>query len=427
MPDAEQVEDTDAVGVASAALLARAMPPVVSQRVARLARGALLAIARRTHGRALELVEDDRVVRLAGEEPAVRVDVHDARSYSALLRHATVGLGESYVAGWWDADDLCGLVRSLSQRSRPLLRRLDDLGRRTRALDRLVVRRAPDRGADQRNVSAHYDVSNDLYRLMLDETMTYSCGIFEDASSTLREAQVAKLDRICRKLDLREDDHLVEIGTGWGSLALHAATRYGCRVTTTTISHRQRELATERVTKAGLTGRIQVADLDWRDLEGTYDKLVSIEMIEAVDWRHHDEFLAKCAALLRPGGLAALQVIVIDDRSFDRAKRHQDFLRRMIFPSGCLPSVASLIGSLARATDLRVVDVEDISAHYPPTLRAWAANLAASHDELRRLGAPEPFLRLWALYLAYAEAAFHEDHIGDVQVLLRAPAARPSA
>lgn len=414
--------------VATHELLELAQVPSLKDGFAAAAsRRVLLTAARRTSGRALELDEGGRNVAIKGEPPPVRIEVHDRRAYAALLRRATVGLGASYVAGWWDADDLTGVVRTLSQRSRPLLDRLDALGRRTSAVDRLVARRAPDRGADRRNVSAHYDVSNDLYRVMLDETMTYSCGIFEAPGASLREAQVAKLDRLCQKLALTSEDHLVEIGTGWGSFAIHAATRYGCAVTTTTISERQRELATERVDKAGLTGRVRVVGVDWRDLEGSFDKLVSVEMIEAVDWRLHDAFLAKCASLLRPGGRAALQAIVIDDRSFERAKRHQDFLRRMIFPGGCLPSVASLTASIARATNLRVTDLEDISDNYPPTLRAWASNLAQGRDELRRLGVPEPFLRLWALYLGYAEAAFLEDHIGDVQLVLSSPTARRSA
>jgi len=232
------------------------------------------------------------------------------------------------------------------------------------------------------------------------------------------------MDRICSKLDLRPDDHLVEIGSGWGGFAIHAAVRYGTRVTTTTVSEAQRAYVEQRVAQAGLTERVTVLGEDWRDLRGRFDKLVSVEMIEAVDWRRHDEFLATCAALLADDGLAAVQAIVIDDRSFERAKRHQDFIRRMVFPGGCLPSVASLTASLARSTDLRIVDLEDIGRHYAETLRRWRANLDSHEREIRRLEMGIEFRRLWTLYLAYCEAAFLERHVSDVQVLLAKPSWR---
>jgi cyclopropane-fatty-acyl-phospholipid synthase len=259
---------------------------------------------------------------------------------------------------------------------------------------------------------------------MLDETMTYSCAIFGGPGTSLGAAQVAKMDRMCMKLDLQPDDRLVEIGSGWGGLAMHAARRYGCSVTTTTISEAQHAYVAKQVGEAGLAERVTVLGSDWRDLEGRYDKLVSIEMIEAVDWRHHDEFLAKCGELLVDDGLAALQAIVIDDRSFERAKRHQDFVRRMVFPGGCLPSVASISASLARASDMRIVDLEDIGRHYGETLRRWRENVAERAEEIDRLGVGTEFLRLWRLYLCYCEAAFLERHISDIQVVMAKPAWR---
>ncbi len=248
--------------------------------------------------------------------------------------------------------------------------------------------------------------------------MTYSCAVFERPSATLAEAQETKIDRLCTKLELAPTDHLVEIGSGWGGLAVHAAARYGCRVTTTTISDAQRTYVEKRVADAGLADRITVLGVDWRDLTGRFDKLVSVEMIEAVDWRWHDQFLAKCADLLTNDGLAAIQAIVIDDRSFERAKRHRDFVRRMVFPGGCLPSVASLTTSLSRATDLRIVDLEDIGRHYVETLRRWAERLATHSDAVAALGVGREFRRLWDLYLAYCEASFLERHISDVQLVL---------
>jgi cyclopropane-fatty-acyl-phospholipid synthase len=389
------------------------------------ARRMMLGLGVRGQGGAIEVTEAGRTSRLGTGEPVVQVSVHDPRVYGALLRSGSVGLGASYVAGWWDADDLTALVRVLFRWTRPLRARLDEFANAVGVMLDLPARfGAPGRFADRRNVQAHYDLSNEFFELMLDETMTYSCAVFENPTSTLRDAQMAKIDRLCAKLELRPKDRVVEIGTGWGGFALHAAQHYGCRVTTTTISEAQRAYAVERVTEAGLADRITILGDDWRDLAGEFDKLVSIEMIEAVDWRHHDQFVAKCAALLVEDGLAVVQAIVIDDHSFERAKRHQDFVRRMVFPGGCIPSVESLATSLARATDLRMIDLEDIGNHYAETLKRWSENLEAHAQDVERLGARTEFRRLWALYLAYCEASFRERHVSDVQLVLAKPAWR---
>ena len=402
------------------------------RRTGDLSRRIVLAAGQRASSAAIELTEGGETFRLGRGEPMARVAVHDRRAYGALLRSGSVGLGTSYVAGWWDTDDLTALVRALSRDSRPLRERLDRLGRAWGAMLDVPARlAAPGRDDDKRNIAEHYDLSNDFFTLMLDETMTYSCAVFERPGVTLAEAQLTKVDRLCTKLELAPTDHLVEIGSGWGGLAVHAATRYGCRVTTTTISDAQRSYVEKRVAAAGLADRVTVLGLNWRDLTGRFDKLVSVEMVEAVDWRWHDQFLAKCADLLADDGLAAIQAIVIDDRSFERAKRHRDFVRRMVFPGGCLPSVASLTANLARATDLRIVDLEDIGRHYAETLRRWADNLAGRTDAVATLGVGQEFRRLWDLYLAYCEASFLERHISDVQLVLAKPgrsgrlAARP--
>jgi cyclopropane-fatty-acyl-phospholipid synthase len=381
-----------------------------------------MAIGSRSEGGTIEISQGGHSYVLGAGDPLVRVTVHDPRAYGALLRSGSVGLGSSYVAGWWDVDDLTRLVQVLFRRTSPIRTRLDDIAEAFGGLlDVPAKLRAPRREDDRRNVQAHYDLSNDFYELMLDETMTYSCAIFDNPSTTLADAQTTKIDRLCTKLDLRPWDHVVEIGSGWGGFALHAAERYGCRVTTTTISPAQREFVAKRVADAGLGDRITVLGDDWRDLRGTFDKLVSVEMIEAVDWRHHDRFFRAVANLLADDGLAALQAIVIDDRSFERAKRHQDFIRRMVFPGGCIPSVHSLSGSLARATDLRIVDLEDIGRHYAETLRRWAQNLEAHSAQVERLAVGTEFRRLWALYLAYCEASFLERHVSDVQLVLAKP------
>jgi cyclopropane-fatty-acyl-phospholipid synthase len=358
-------------------------------------------------------------------EPTVHVTVHDARAYDALLRHGSNGLADGYLDGWWDTDDLTGLIRLLIDNLSGPLGALDRLGAMTSGPLSLARRlTAPTKDADRRNVRAHYDLPVELFTAMLDETMTYSCAVFETPGADLADAQRAKLDRICTKLDLGPDDHVVEIGTGWGGFAVHAATHYGCRVTTTTLSRSQRRVALERVQEAGLGDRVTVLGDDYRDLRGTYDKLVSIEMIEAVDWRLHGTFFATCERLLRPDGLLLLQAIVIADRSYERAKHHQDFIRRMIFPGGCIPSVTAICDSLTRATGLRLLDTEDIGRHYATTLRAWHERVDAHWSEVEAAGMDERFHRLWALYLDYCEAAFLERHISDVQMVIAGPAYR---
>jgi cyclopropane-fatty-acyl-phospholipid synthase len=406
-------------------LLSDAVPRRTWAKLAPLARHVLFAAAGGRQDGTIVVGEAGKARRLGAGEPVSQVTVHDARAYAALLGSGSVGLGASYVAGWWDADDLTALVQVLSRWTAVRRSSLDRLARAAAPLLDLPARlRPPRRAEDLRNVRAHYDLSNEFFELMLDETMTYSCALFEHADVPLVEAQKAKISRLCTKLDLRPEDHLIEIGSGWGGLAVHAAAHYGCRVTTTTISEAQRGYVARRVQQAGLAKRVKVLGDDWRDLRGQFDKLASVEMIEAVDWRHHDQFLATCSRLLKPEGLGILQAIVIDDRSFERAKRHQDFVRRMVFPGGCIPSVASISASLARATDLRIVDLEDIGRHYAQTLGSWAQNLERNAAAVGDLGLRVPLRRLWALYLAYCQASFLEGHISDVQLVLAKPAWR---
>jgi cyclopropane-fatty-acyl-phospholipid synthase len=369
------------------------------------------------------VVEDGRDHwKLGDGEPVVNVTIHDERAWSGLLRKGSVGLGEGYVEGWWDADDLTDLVRILIVNTSTLRSALDGLGQAaTPLVDQLAKLRPRTAAQDRSNVQAHYDLPGELFEVMLDETMAYSCAVFERPGVTLAEAQRAKFDRLCRKLRLRPEDDVVEIGTGWGGFAIHAAERYGCRVTTTTISDAQREVAAKKVAEAGLADRVTVLGRDYRELEGRYDKLVSIEMIEAVDWRAHDAFFGACSRLLRPQGLMALQAITIADRSYERAKLRDDFIRKMIFPGGCIPSIEAIVRSARRATDLIVIDLEDIGRHYAETLRRWDIALRAGRSRLRDAGLDERFQRLWDLYLCYCEAAFLERHISDVQIVLAKP------
>jgi cyclopropane-fatty-acyl-phospholipid synthase len=284
---------------------------------------------------------------------------------------------------------------------------------------RWLERNTPARSRKQ--IAAHYDLGNDLFRLMLDETMMYSCAFFESDHATLHEAQLAKLDRICRKLDLGPDDHVLEIGTGWGGFAIHAAGNYGCRVTTTTISAEQLALARRRVVAAGLEDRVTLLLEDYRDLAGSYDKLVSIEMIEAVGWQYFEKFFERCGALLAPHGAMLLQSITIDDRAYEVEKATRSFANTHIFPGGCLPSVEVIARSVARASDLRTVDLEDITSHYVQTLRCWRESFLAQLDRVRALGYDGRFQRMWELYLAYCEGGFDSRRIGTVQLMLAKP------
>jgi cyclopropane-fatty-acyl-phospholipid synthase len=282
------------------------------------------------------------------------------------------------------------------------------------------------REGSRRNIAAHYDLGNDFYRLFLDDTLAYSCGVFESETATMREASEAKFERIGRKLGLSPSDHVLEIGAGWGGFAIHAARRYGARVTTTTLSREQYELARERVRAAGLGGQVEVLMEDYRDLRGVYDKLVSIEMIEAVGHQYLDTFFARCARLLHPHGRMLLQSITIADQDYDRHRRDVDFIKRHVFPGASIPSVTALASSMTRASDLRLFALDDISWHYVLTLRRWREAFRANLDAVRKLGFSERFVRMWDFYLAYCEGGFAERYLGDVQLLLVKPGFRPN-
>jgi cyclopropane-fatty-acyl-phospholipid synthase len=401
----------------------------MSEASTAVARAAVRKLAERIRHGTLVVREGPTEWRAGWGEPVARATVHDPRVYAAILAHGSRGFGRSYVDGWWDADDPTTLVRLLLRNLECATRLTDRVGRLVSTLldplDRRRHRRVDPtlhRATDRHNIRAHYDLSNEFFELMLDETMSYSCALFEHAGATLADASRAKLDRICNKLHLGPADHVLEIGTGWGSFALHAASRYGCHVTTTTISDAQFEYASKRVVEANLADLVEVRNDDYRDLTGTFDKLVSIEMIEAVGWRQFDTFFATCNRLLRPNGLMFLQAIVINDRSYERSKRRTDFIKESVFPGGCLPSLAAIVASATRVTDLSVIDMREIGAHYPETLRGWRANLIRHAEEIESPETGTPLidhagLRLFHLYLCYCEAAFLERHVSDVQLV----------
>jgi cyclopropane-fatty-acyl-phospholipid synthase len=386
--------------------------------------GAILA---RMRAGSVEIVEDGVSRRYGKGEPSAKVIVRSPRVWAEVLRGSR-GLAESYADGLWDSPDPADVIRVCALNIEPfdrLRRRLAPLRAPLRRA--LGVGRHNTRERSRQAIAAHYDRGNEMFELMLDPTMTYSCGFFESPDATLEEASLAKLDRVCSKLGLGPDDHVLEIGTGWGSFAIHAAGRYGCRVTTTTLSRQQLDYATRAVRKAGLEDRVTLLFEDYRDLRGRYDKLVSIEMIEAVGWREFPTFFERCSELLEPDGTMLLQAIAIDDRAYGVEKDSASFIRQIIFPDGCLPSVEVIARCVAGHTDLRFLDLEDISAHYVPTLRAWRDNLEANTTELGRRGYDEKFQRLWRFYLAYCEAGFAERRIRDVQVLLAKPEFRDEA
>ncbi|MBI5015350.1 MAG: class I SAM-dependent methyltransferase [Deltaproteobacteria bacterium] len=402
----------------------RVVPRGAAGFVHRLARGAVLSRLRGLREGFLELRDGDEVLALGvqGSGLAARITVRDPAFWSDVALGGSIGAAEAYMADFWEADDLVSVVRLVVRNANVLTGVEGGLARLTMPLHRLLqAARRNTRGGSRRNIAAHYDLGNDFYALFLDETLTYSCALFERDDMTLAEASTAKYDRLCRKLDLRPGDRVLEIGTGWGGFALHAAGRYGCRVTTTTISREQHELASRRVQEAGLADRVEVLLCDYRDLTGTFDKLVSIEMIEAVGHHYLDAYFRCVGERLAPHGLAALQAITIVDHAYEQQLRSADFIKRYVFPGSFLPSVAAISASVARTTDLRLVHLEDLTPHYARTLAAWRQRFLARANDVRRLGFPESFLRLWEYYLCYCEGAFRERYIGDAQLLFAKP------
>ncbi|MHB8658064.1 MAG: class I SAM-dependent methyltransferase [Solirubrobacteraceae bacterium] len=359
--------------------------------------------------------------------PTATVHVRSSRLWRDLLRGSR-GMADAYAERSWDTPDLVAVIRLAARNAYGLDRMRAWIGPVRWPLQRvrsLVTRNT--RARARRGISAHYDLGNELFSRMLDPTMSYSCAIFESPGASLEEASLAKLERVCTRLGLGPDDRVLEIGTGWGGLAIYAARTRGCHVTTTTISREQHDYAVEQVRRAGLEDRVTVLMQDYRDLHGRYDKLVSIEMIEAVGWQHIGTFFARCSALLAPDGAMLLQAITIDDRAYEVEKASRSFIKTHIFPGGCLPSLEVITRSLARRTDMQLVGLEDLTHHYVPTLRRWSERFSAHLNELEALGYDDRFQRIWLLYLAYCEAGFAERRICDVQLLLGKPRYTPMA
>ncbi|AOE87381.1 SAM-dependent methyltransferase [Pseudomonas sp. TCU-HL1] len=394
-----------------------------------LRRAVLRQLGRLRHGQ-LTLIEgaERRVFGECETTLTAEIQVLDPAVWGLVAGNGSIGSGEAYVHGYWNSPDLTavirvfvanlevldGMERGMARLGCPLLHAVHWLNRNTR------------RGS-QRNIAAHYDLGNELFEQFLDPTLMYSAAQFRRPEDSLEEAQVNKLERICRKLELKPSDHLLEIGSGWGSMAIHAALHHGCRVTTTTLSREQFRYCRQRIDELGLQSRITLLLQDYRELQGRFDKLVSIEMIEAVGHRYLPTYFQQCARLLKDDGLMLLQAITIRDQRFEQARRSVDFIQRYIFPGGALPSVHRMLEAATDHSDLNLVHLEDFGSHYARTLRLWHENLSQARGRLAQMGYDDYFYRLWEFYFCYCEGGFIERSIGTAQLLLAKPGARPEA
>lgn len=372
----------------------------------------------------------DTASRLAPIKAALIVD--DPRFYRLLAINGTVGFGEAYFLGYWHSEQMMPLLQLLARNLSvlaPIGRGVGGLARVRGALRGLLLDRNTLEGS-RRNIARHYDLGNDFFALFLDPTLNYSAALFESPEATLEDASRAKMEMACRALELDTDDHLLEIGSGWGGLAIHAARNYGCRVTTTTISQEQYRYTCERVAQEGLGDRITVLNEDYRHLraavpEQGFDKLVAIEMIEAVGHDYIASYLRRCSELLKSDGLMLIQSITIDEQRHAAATSNVDFIQRYIFPGGSLPSIASLVTMMGKATPMRLLTISDLTQDYALTLERWREAFNRREDEVAALGYDLSFIRMWRYYLAYSEAAFREQVVGCKQLLLANPDYRP--
>ena len=367
--------------------------------------------------------ESERFGDLSQVALAGHVRVLSPRFYRRILSDGVLGAAESYLEGEWVSDELTDVFRVLLKNEHVIAKFSSSLTWLSNLRHRLQhFRNRNSREGSRRNIHEHYDLGNSFFSLFLDPTMMYSSAIFADEQTSLEEASLEKVDRACRQLQLQPTDDLIEIGTGWGTLAIHAATRYGCRVTTTTISDEQYRMATQRVSDAGLSDRVTVLKRDYRDLTGQFDKLVSIEMIEAVGRRYLPGYFEKCSQLLKDDGAMLIQAITLPEQRYAGYEESVDFIQKYIFPGGFLPSISMMQQFVAEKTNLRMLALDDFGMHYARTLRLWNERFHEQLDAVRGLGFDDRFIRMWRYYLCYCEAAFLERAIGLVQVLWAKPA-----
>ncbi|HSC66516.1 MAG TPA: cyclopropane-fatty-acyl-phospholipid synthase family protein [Cellvibrio sp.] len=409
----------------SIALLPGHKSRLFSRRQA-VARRLMLGLLEKLQYGCLRLHEGDRVMMFgqAADASDIVADIRvlDPQLYSDLVFGGSIGAGEAYVSSHWETNNLTSVVRIFA-RNISVLDKLDaNQSRLGKWLLRVFHRlNRNSKTGSRNNISAHYDLGNDFFRLFLDQELMYSAAIYPTPDATLAQAAQYKLQRVCEKLQLNAQDHLLEIGTGWGGMALYAARHYGCKVTTTTISREQYEYAKARVRDAGMEDRVAVLFDDYRELNGQFSKLVSIEMIEAVGHQHYDQYFSTCASLLKDDGLMLLQAITISDQRYHNALRSVDFIQRYIFPGGCLPCIGVIADKVMRKTDMAIVGIEEIGDQYARTLKHWREAFMSQLEQVRALGFDDRFIRLWEFYLSYCEGGFMERSIGTAQVLLAKP------
>lgn len=396
----------------------------LSDTLNQLARNQVLATMEKlTHGK-LVLVEGENISEFGKQDSELSsleavIKIEDQRFYRKVLLGGSVGAAEAYMDKLWTSPNLLNVIRLIC-RNLEVMNPMDRRGSLvTKLLHKFLLWRHDNSlSGSKKNIAAHYDLSNQFFSYFLSSDMMYSSAIFADPYMNLEEASSYKLESICKKLELKASDHLIEIGTGWGGMAIYAATHYGCKVTTTTISQEQYEYASQRVRENRLEDKITVLNKDYRHLQGSYDKLVSIEMIEAVGHNHYEEYFSQCSKLLKPQGLMLLQAITVPDQRYEYAKSSIDFIKKYIFPGGCLPSNEIIARYLCKFTDMRIVGMEDITEDYAITLQKWQSNFRKSLDVIGQLGFDEKFLRMWDYYFSYCEGGFKERAINTVQVLI---------
>jgi len=393
----------------------------VHSYLAKMARGSLTLTENGTayHFGQPAGTHDGVVAHIVLESPA---------AYKTIAMNGVVGAAEAYMDGHWSSPDLLSVIRFFVSNI-PALKEMDSQRNLPNRIALNLLDRANRNSLSRakENISAHYDLGNDFFELFLDPTMMYSAALFENESMTLEEASIAKLDALCTKLELKPEDHLLEIGTGWGGMALHAVKNYGCKVTSTTLSAKQLEYTLKRVQEEGLQDKIKVVMQDYRELEGSYDKLVSVEMIEAVGHEYFESYFSKCSNLLKSNGLMALQAITIADQRYEEAKKSVDFIQRYIFPGGCLPSLSVIADNTALHTDMTITSISDLTYDYALTLEQWRKDFVANLDKVRAMGFDERFINMWMYYLCYCEGGFRERVIGVFQIVSAKPDYRPVA
>jgi cyclopropane-fatty-acyl-phospholipid synthase len=386
------------------------------------ARKAVFGMLENVRDGALEIVCPERTYLFGESGTGLRACIHvnNERFFSRVLWGGDDAAGDAYIDGDWSSPDPVAVVRLAVRNLGRLEKANPILSLASRAFHKLRHRANRNTlSGSRRNIQAHYDLSNEFFRLFLDRQMLYSSAVYRHKDDTLEQAQIEKIDRICRKLRLGPNDHVLEIGTGWGSFALHASRYYGCRVTTTTISKEQYGRAKELFAHSGDAGaRIQLLFEDYRNLTGSFNKVVSIEMFEAVGLEYYDQFFSACDRLLTADGALVMQTITMIENRFGAYRKQSDWIQRRIFPGSQLASVREILNSLVRSTRLSMFHLEDIGMHYAYTLAEWRRRFHESHQKVRALGFDEPFCRMWDYYLAYCEGAFRERHISNIQLML---------